>query len=66
MSEDVDAGCSSHEDFDDRCSSNEGDSDDLDEKIKWFFLRIESTDSEEQPEKPQTQIVDEEDQFFNS
>lgn len=48
----VDAGCISHEDESDRYSSNEGDNDDLDEKIKWFFLRIESVSNEEAPEKP--------------
>jgi hypothetical protein len=43
----LDAGCISQEDDDDKCSSsNESESDDLDEKIKWFFLRIEEQDNE--------------------
>jgi hypothetical protein len=50
----VDAGCSSHEDESDRFSSGDGDTDDLDEKIRWFFLTIEQVDKDEVPEKPLT------------
>jgi hypothetical protein len=39
----LDAGCISQEDDDDKCSSgNESDSDDLEDKIKWFFLRADN------------------------
>jgi hypothetical protein len=60
----VDAGCSSHEDESDRFSSNEGDNDDLDEKIRWFFLTIEQVDKDEATERPLNSNVEEE-IFFN-
>lgn len=37
---------------DDRISNAEGDNDDLDEKIRWFFLRIEQTEEPTEIENP--------------